>query len=266
MAGPFDFEFSEAEFRETLRKIEEGTKELADKLFPELRPKLDEFFKWIRAVTPQWVIDAAYKLVNWAIEMLEDFLNQMVALIEGLLVPIDAGARAYNWHGEINWFETRAANLRSGMQKVGLTWKGEGATAFATFGENQVKKLDEAKALAEAMRNGYVAMCIGGTALYVGLAAIIAKAITASAAAVASTPVTGPGGPAAAGGAAGLGAVEVVALIAAATGLLEPCIQIVTSVSDKANTLTTSWPDPETSRYNDGSMSDGDGSDWSTER
>lgn len=266
MSGPFDFDFSEAEFRELIRKIEEGIKKLGDEISPSLRPLLDEFFNKIRLITPPWVKDAAYKALNLAIEAIEAFLNGLVELIQGIMVPITATQRAWTWHGDIDFFDERATALNDSMEVVALSWKGGGASSFATFGQRQVTEVGKLKDLTSSMRNGYAAMALAGLALYVGTGLAIAKAVAGASAGAASTPVTGPGGPAAAGAAAGVGALEIAGIIAGFTALIEPCVQIAMDVSSKSNDLRSSWPKPETDRYNDGSASDGDGSDWSTER
>lgn len=263
--GAVDFSFDEAEFRAVIAEIEEAIRSLVDTWFPRLDPYMDQFFSVISWIVPDWVVEAAYVLIRVAFEVLEALVNLVIDLLEGVLVPISAAVRGILWHQEISFFEERVTALTDSNDAVALTWSGAGQEAFAQHAGRQIDQLTAMKDCAASARNNALAIAGVALGLYVGLGFTIAEVVTVDTVAVASTVIDGPIGPAAAATETGLGIGKIGAIVGLTVGAVGAMVPIIVDLSDKARAVGDEWPST-VGAYNDGSASDGDRTDWSTER
>lgn len=265
MGGAIDIDFDEAKFREAIAKIEQAMRDLVHTWFPKLDPYMDKFFTLLKYVTPDWAVDAAYALIKAAIEILEALANFIIDLFEGVFVPVSSFIRGTLWAKEIDFIGARSTALKDSSDKVAITWSGEGQRAFSLHAEKQVAQVDAMKACAESARNQAYIIAGATAGFYIAIGIVIAKTFAADTVAVGSTVVDGPVGPAAAAAATGIGIGEIGAIVAATVAALSVEVQAITNLTDKAKAIADTWPAPA-APYNDGSASDGDRSDWSTER
>lgn len=262
--APVEIPFDQNQFNEVCEAIRRGCEELSNKIFPQLRPFLDKFFDFFHV--PGWLREAGYKVVRWALDCLEELLNGLIRFFEGLLVPITAWVRGNAWADRMDNLNTAKGYLDDSMKELGVTWQGEGARAFALHGQKHVDKVTALADLAKELRTQCWILAGASLVAYVGIGVAIAKAISVATASAASTVVDGPAGPAGAGAAAGVGVFEIAAIITALLATLGTHISAFINIGDKAAAVEKEWPKPNTGAYSDGSASDGDNSDWSTER
>lgn len=215
---------------------------------------------------PPWVVEAAYRLIDWAIELIEDLTNLIIRLLEGIGFPGYAFVLSVRWHEQAQSLAEIGTSLRDTADQLGVTWQGEGQRAFALHAAKQYEKVDAMAAFATTASKQLGAGAVTGATFYVSLAMIIAQTTTEVSAAAASTAVDGPVGPAAAGASAGVGALKILALVAAVGIPVGYLAQSWLALTDSADAVAVAWPDPSVNTYADGSASDGDRSDWSTER
>lgn len=260
-----DLEFDQAAFEEACQKIRDGIDKAVDIVFPWLRPLMDQFFNALPFPVPGFVRDAAYKVIEWAFEMLEDLINGLVDIFEGMFVPVTAFLRGLYWDDQKDGLSTHAENLQTAIDQVSISWKGRGQAAFALHGQKQIDEVTAMAELAKTMRSQCYFTAAAGLTCYLGIAVAVYKFITTATAASASTVVDGPVGPAAAGASAGVGVLEVAGVITAVTAALGQNVSGYIAMSDAADALASGWPSPGVGQYGDGSASDGDGSDWSTD-
>lgn len=261
-----DFDFSEEEFNELIEKIRSTAEHVTDKTIPGMRPLLDLYFEYLGFVVPPWARHAAYTMLDWAIEILEDLINLVIRLLAGAVFPVTAAALGFIWRHESMSLSVLQAGLRDTAHQVGATWQGEGQRAFELHAAKHYEKVGTMADLATlAERQLFVGVGVA-VSFYIALARIISGTIQKVTAAVASTPVGGGASEGAAGASAALGVAEVKALLASLLPVALYMAQAWLTLSDSTKAVRSQWPDPAASTYDDGSMSDGDGSMWSTAR
>lgn len=262
---PVEFDFDQADFDHLIETIRSTLEHLTDTLAPSLRPLLDLYFR-LWAAVPPWVVEAAYRLIDWAIELIEDLTNLIIRLLEGIGFPGYAVVLSLRWREQARSLDEVGTALRDTADQLGVTWQGEGQRAFALHAAKQYEKIQTMSAFATTASGQLAAGAVVGVSFYTSLAMIIAQTTSEVTAAAASTAIDGPGGPAAAGVSASLGALEILAAVAAVEIPLGYMAQGWLSFIDSADAMAAAWPDPSVNTYADGSASDGDRTDWSTER
>jgi len=267
VAGPVDLpEISEAQLREAAEVMREGIVDVVGQVFPAFRPALEQYYQWLGATVPPEVVAAIADLLTVTGQAVELLANLVISALEGAVVPISAGIRAGLWQGEIEVYSTCAADLRRVVDDVRVSWGGPAAEAFEVHAERQLARLAVFEKVCTANRGTLVSVLCLGLSLYLALAAVVCTLVIKMKLAVATTPLTG-GAAVAVGAAAALdAALAVSALVSAALGLLPSMVRELVATSDTLRLLAGEWPSPPGVGYADGSASDGDRSDWSTER
>ena len=261
-------EFDVNAFNQTIGKIRTLATDILHGIYPIMPPALDYFIDrlfWPFPV-PGFVRDAAHKILKWCYDAFVAFVDQTFSLLEGALVPVTAFLRGVAWGSERQKLDTLQLDLSAAVADVAITWTGPGASAFGHHADQHVTRLKDMTALAGEMRDQAWKTAAAGLAFYVALATVIVKATATTTVAAASTAVDGPVGPAAAGAAAGLGTVEAIGLVATIGAVITEIATGTAALSDKANAVARDWPSPGSADYSDGSASDGDRTDWSTQR
>lgn len=263
---PVDFNFSEADFNHLIEKIRTTLEHLVSRTFPQMRPLLDDYFALLAEIIPPWLRDAAYKVIDWAIELLEDLTNLVIVILEGVLFPAYAFFRSLQWGHEVNFLHELEGDLKDRSDELGVTWQGEGARAFQLHATKQYDKVASMAELATAAEAQLMAGVGASLMFYAALATLVASTVTEAGAAVATTPLDGPAGPTAAGVSVGAGIGEVIAVVTMLGSAIGYMMTGWHELSTKAEAVSSAWPRTRAETYDDGSASDGDRTDWSTER
>lgn len=264
--GPVDLpSFSEADFRHLISQIEQAIRDLYQTYLPFLYPALDAYYRFLKAVVPDWVIAASYQVISWCWELLEQLINLVINLLVGALVPVAAAVRGLLWSNEAAVYSGEADSLRTAVDHVRVGWSGPGAKAFEIHADRQLERIAALAGACETNSTTMYGVCSAAVVMYVGLATVVGEAVGGTAAGAASTTVIGPGGPAAAAAALGLGILGAVALVGVTVEVVGSIAAGIKAQADNMGTITKSWPEPPGMGYSDGSASDGDRSDWSTE-
>lgn len=261
-------EFDAEAFNEVVAGIKNVANGILNDVWPVMPPAMDRFLDqlFFPFPVPGWVRDACQKVLRWCWGVFVDFVNQSIAVLEGALVPVTAALRGLAWNTERQRLETLQLDVSDAVKDVAITWKGSGATAFQQHASQHTDRLTAMTDLAGELRTQTLVTAACAAGFYLAIAKIVADSSAAAAVSAASTPVDGPVGPAAAGASAGVGAAGIIALIATVGTLFSPMVSAFVALTDKANAMERDWPAPGTVDYNDGSASDGDPTDWSTER
>jgi hypothetical protein len=261
-------EFDAEAFNEVVEGIRNIAHGILNDVWPVMPPAMDHFLDllFFPLPVPGWVRDTCQKVLKWCYDTFVDFVDHIFEALEGFMVPVTAALRAVAWHTERQRLDTIQRDVSDAVQDVAITWKGSGASAFEQHASQHIDRLTAMTELAGELSTQTTATAIAATTFYVSLATVASGAASAAAAAAASTVVDGPVGVGGAGASAGLGVAGTIGLIAAVVALLSPIATALATLWDKANAMERDWPSPGTVDYNDGSASDGDGSDWSTER
>lgn len=261
-------EFDAEAFNEVVEGIRNIAHGILNDVWPVMPPAMDHFLDllFFPLPVPGWVRDTCQKVLKWCYDTFVEFVGHIFQALEGVLVPVTAFLRGLAWNTERQNLETLQLDVSDAVKDVAITWKGSGASAFQQHASQHTDRLAAMTELAGALRNETILTASCAAGFYVAIAELVAKSSTAAAVSAASTAVDGPGGPVAAGASAASGAAGLFALGAAVTTLLGPMGTAFADLSDKANAMERDWPAPGTVDYNDGSASDGDATDWSTER
>ena len=261
-------EFDAEAFNEVVEGIRNIAHDILHHVWPAMPPLMDRFLDQVffQLPVPGWVRDTCQKALKWCYDTFVVFVDHIFQSLEGALVPITASLRALAWNTERQNLETLQLDVSDAVKDVAITWKGSGASAFQQHATQHTDRLAAMTELAGALRDQtwLTALCAAG--FYLSIAKIAADSSAAAAVSAASTVVDGPGGPVAAGASAAGGVAGFIALLAALGSLIGPMVTAFVELSDKANAMERGWPSPGTVDYNDGSASDGDATDWSTER
>lgn len=259
-------EFSEADFRELIAKIEQANREMCETHVPGLYPALDAYYGLLKTVIPDWVISASYQVIAFCWEALEALTNLVVKILDGALVPVTAAIRWAFWSGESAACGATDSNLTTATDAVWLTWSGEAAKAYALHAKQQGDRIKAFKSFCEFQASTMMSVCGLAVTLYGSVAVEVVKTSGGAAAGLLSTPVDGPAGPLASLVAIGLGVLGISSGVALASSLISSLATQVSGQLSAMDALGATWPEPPGIGYKDGSASDGDRSDWSTER
>jgi hypothetical protein len=261
-------EFDAEAFNEVVEGIRNLAHGILNDVWPVMPPAMDFFLDrlFFPLPVPGWVRDACQKALKWCYDTFVVFVDHIVQSLEGVLVPVTAFLRALAWHSEHQKLDTLQLDVSDAVKDVAITWKGSGASAFQQHATHHTDRLAAMTELAGALRNETLITALCAAGFYCTIADLVAKSSKAAAVSAASTTVDGPVGPVGAGVSAASGVAGLIALLAAVGTLFGPVATAFFDLSDKANAMERDWPAPGTVDYNDGSASDGDATDWSTER
>jgi hypothetical protein len=261
-------EFDAEAFNEVVEGIRNVAHGILNDVWPVMPPAMDHFLDqlFFPLPVPGWVRDTCQKVLKWCYDAFVDFVDHIITVMEGALVPVTASLRALAWNSEHQMLDTLQLDVSDAVKDVAITWKGPGASAFQQHAAQHTDRLTAMTELAKELRTQTVVTALCAAGFYFSIAKIAADSSAAAAVSAASTAVDGPAGPAAAGASAAGGVAGFIALVAAVGTLVSPMVAAFADLSDKASAMERDWPAPGTVDFNDGSASDGDATDWSTER
>jgi hypothetical protein len=260
-------EFDAEAFNEVIEGIRNLAHGILNDVWPAMPPAMDFFLdRLFPLAVPGWVRDTCQKALKWCYDLFVVFVDDILHSLEGALVPVTASLRGLAWNTERQNLETLQLDVSDAVKDVAITWKGSGASAFQQHATQHTDRLAAMTELAGTLRDQtwFTAGC--AVSFHLALAKIVADTARAAAVSAASIVADGPVAPVAAGASAASGVVGVFALIAAVTSFLGPVTKAFFELIEKASAMERDWPAPGTVDYNDGSASDGDATDWSTER
>jgi hypothetical protein len=255
---------SESEFREKLAT--------AEQLINDVNANIATLFnRGNRAMylLPPGVSDAlADALVNLR-DLIARFFEEYAKVVYNPGWPFGLMSAAEDWTNKIGGpISGLSAKLSPDQLRIDNHWTGRAADAYAAVLPSQQKAIDAIKTTADAIDSNLTKTAYGIFALWAGvllaLVGFVAE-LMAEAAAVA-TVVGAP--PAAAG--AGLSTAKAIGLVVACVALFVTFVgTIVDSITTLNQTLHSDgafpgggWPRSTASDFNDGSLSDGDTTDW----
>lgn len=214
------------------------------------------------------------------VSLLEDFLavvRRLFALIDRLVAP--AGNPVRVWDVGRRWIDDFAGPLSDQVGKIdpdhlaaGYEWEGRAAEAYLAAAARQRTALAALQSIGADLDTALARLAIGICGLWAAVAAALCSAVIQLAGA-ALAAASGVGTPAA----LVLATTSVATACAAVAGGAAAMAALVEWVSDAIGTIRHrlvdheafpdgAWPAPATSRFNDGSMTDGTPSDWTLDR
>ncbi|HEX8345115.1 MAG TPA: hypothetical protein VF657_10265 [Actinoplanes sp.] len=255
---------SEGEFRDTLARAEK----LIDEVNANVATLFDRADRAMRLLPPGLSHTLADTLVALR-DLIARFFEEYAKIVHNPGWPFGLMAAADDWTSRIGGpISQLSAQLSPDQMRTDNHWRGRAADAYAAVLPSQQKAIDAIKATTDAIDTNLTKTAYGIFALWAGviLALVGFVAELAVEAGAAATVVGAP--PAAAG--AGLSTAKVIGLVVACVALF---VTFVGTIVDSVTTLNQSlhsdtafpggaWPRSTTTDFDDGSLSDGDTTDW----
>lgn len=255
---------SESEFRDNLAKLERLIKDV-DTHVAALFDRGNRALRFLPPGLDEALRDALQRLRDLIARFFIEYAK--IALNPGW--PFGLMAAAGDWTEKVGGpVSGLAGRLSPDQLRIDNHWRGRAADAYAAILPSQQKALEAIKATTDAIDANLNKAAWGIIALWAGVVlavvAFVAELIAESAAA--ATVVGAP--PAAA--AAGLSTAKVIGVVVGCVGLFVTFAgTIVDSMTSLNQTLHADgafpggrWPRSTTSDFSDGSLSDGDTTDW----
>jgi hypothetical protein len=255
---------SEDEFREKLAEVEG--------LMNEVSTHVSSLFhRCNRAMyfMPPGVSVGMSASLNKLNELIAKFFEEMTKILLNPGWPFGLLSAGDDWTDKVGGtLSELSGKLGPDQMKIDNYWTGRAADAYAAVIPAQQKTLDAIKTITDSIDSNLTKTALGVFALWAGiiLAVVSYVAELVGEATAAATVVGAPG--AAAG--AGVSTVKVIALVAACVALFVTFVgTIIDAVTSLNQTLHNggafpggTWPQATTREFNDGSLSDGDTTDW----
>lgn len=255
---------SENEFRELLDKLTlkfTGIDTASAKLFARSNLAL--------RFLPPGVSDMLHDALIELRDLMAGFYDEMAKILFNPGWPPGLFSAANDWTAKIGGpISALSGKLATDQLRIDNYWKGPAATAYGATLPAQQKAIDAIKSATDVMDTNLKKAAWGIIALWIGIiAAVAAYLIELSAEAAAAATVVGAP-PAAAG--AGVSTAKVVGLVLAGIGVFTAYAGLlVDSMTTMRQTIYANgpfpggqWPTSTTADFNDGSLSDGDTTDW----
>jgi hypothetical protein len=202
-------------------------------------------------------------------DTLADLLAQLGKILANPGWPPGLFAAADTWTTAVGGpASAMSPKLGTDQLRIDTFWQGPAATAYTATLPAQRKALEAIKQATDILDSALTKIATGIIAMWIGIACTLASFLLelGTESAAAATVVGAP--PAAA--AAGLSTAKVVALVTAICGAFAPYLYLVSdSMAILRQTLwadsafpNSRWPRSTTADFSDGSLSDGDTTDW----
>ncbi|MEU4242397.1 hypothetical protein [Actinoplanes sp. NPDC026619] len=254
---------SEAEFNDTLQRVESGLQQVAD-LANQIVDACNRFGRWLG---PLW--DDVVELLSKFVALVEKFISEVGKFFTRPGVPWTLWSHGTTWTEQVG---KRATDLISqattGQTEIDERWQGAAATAYLGTLPDQAKALAAIKAATDDIDDALTKVAGGIIAFWLGvLAAVVPFVVELFGwGAAASTGVGAP--PAAAGAAAST--VKVLGILAA---VVTAATAYLTSVSSQYKDLLQRvnnndgfprgyWPRSTTGIIADGSLNGDNNTNW----
>lgn len=237
----------------------------------DVEAKIQEFFKQINDTLSwvpdafAWVIDAVEKTLQEFKGKLQEFWDQISKFFEILGSVPALKMKSDMWEDKVSQpLGDIAGGIALGTLRANIEWEGRAAEAYKAMVPSQEKGLAGLKDLARQVQGSLDSLANALTAFYVALAvALTVFAVGLTAAIAACCTVVG----------APLGAAEILSIVGVVVGLITAAttavVAFANSLATEQNSLTqkihdigNTWPKSALGDLSDGSVSDGDRSDW----
>ncbi len=255
---------SEGEFRENMAKLER----LIDDVNTNVGKLFDRSNRALRFL-PDGLADTLYDSLMKLKDLIARFFSEYAKIVYNPGWPFGLMSAATDWTSKVGGPASGMAGvLAPDQMRIDNHWKGMAADAYAAVIPSQQKALEAIKSTTDALHSNLNKASMGIFALWAGiiLAVVMFVAELMAEAGAAATVVGAP--PAAAG--AGVSTAKVIGLVVAGVGCFVAFVgTIVDSMTSLKQTLSADaafpggrWPQSTTSDFHDGSLSDGDTTDW----
>jgi hypothetical protein len=258
--------FSEAQFTDVVRQIDNGMNNLSAKIAEIPRAAHAAVDHWY---IPGFVADAIMWLAQKISDLANWIWNKIKEVLEGVAAPLFFFLRSFDWQDVRGLATQVGGQLKPGvLTTVGNTWKGTAATAYGKIIQPQGAAADKIGAISDKISTALQLSAAAGLVFYLAIGAILVKFIAAMVTVIAAlgTVVFSWAGVALVVEEAGVNSALIWAAITALSSVLAWQVQQLIAVhgelSDQSAFPGGHWPDPTTGSYNDGSVKDGD-ADWS---
>ncbi|WP_157408535.1 hypothetical protein [Actinoplanes sp. N902-109] len=255
---------SESEFREKLAKMET--------LLKDVERHVGTIFTGgnrAAAILPGGLGDGVHDLLVKLRDLVSKFFEETAKLLLNPGWPFGLLDAAGSWTDTVGGpISELSAKVSPDQLRIDNYWTGPAADAYASVLPAQQKALEAIKTATDSIDTQLTTLAIGIFALWgaVILAVVQYVAQLAAEAAAAATVVGAPEGAAA----AGVSTAATISLVAAATTAFIAYVGVVVTTMRSINqTLQAgagfpdgNWPKATTSDFSDGSLSDGDTTDW----
>lgn len=257
--------FSTAQYQATIDKLTTGLGDLSAKLH-EVGPTAEAAAN--RWYIPQSVADDIIWLGNKILELGSWVLDKIKELLEGAVAPIVMFNNAWDWQDIRATATGVAGQLKPEALTVGAIWHGSAAEAYGKQIKPQADAAARIGTIADKTATSLTVCAVAGLTFYVALAVILVKFILATITALAAlgTAVLSWVGAALIVEEAGVNTGLIIAAVSALVAVLGAQASQMAVLHGEAGDGTAfpggQWPDATTSRFRDGTVTDGD-ADWS---
>lgn len=261
--------FSVAQYEAVIQEIEQGTK--------TFEAKLAEVIPAAESVSSQWYVgEVIGEMLEWiaqkTVELGTEILHFILDVLKGATAPIFMFIDSYQWTD----FKAAANGVSADLTNQNLViddsdWSGKGHDSYMTTAAAQSAAAARIGSIAKTTSDNLLYCAGAGLAFYIVVAGVIAKLIVEV---VAATTAISTAVFSVLGAMIFLesGVVNVTA-IATALGVLTAFLgtQVNALVTlhgeavDPSSFPNGTWPNSNTSQYNDATVKDGD-ADWSLEK
>lgn len=257
--------FSEAQFNETISKLNTGMDQLSQKI-QEVPPAAN-------AAMNHWYIPGFVKdAIKWCAEKITELANwiwnKIKEVMKGIAAPVYFFKYAFDWQDIRGIANGVTGQLKPDAMHGTDSWTGSAATAYKGVIKPQGDAAAKIATISDKTATALTICAAAGLAFYVAIAAILVKFIAAMIAAIAAfgSAVFSWAGAALVVEEAGVNSGLIWAAIGTLTAALGSQAQQMIGLHGEAVDNSTfpggHWPDPTTNSYSDGTVKDGD-ADWS---
>jgi hypothetical protein len=257
--------FSEAQFNETINKLNSGMDDLSKKISAvpaAANAAVDHWYiPGFIADAIKWCAEKICELANW-------IWNKIKEVLKGVAAPVYFFKYAFDWQDIRGIANNVTGQLKPEAMPGANSWTGPAATAYKGVIRPQGDAANKIATISDKTATALQVCAVAGLTFYLAIAVILVKFIAAMIAAIAAlgSAVFSWAGAALVVEEAGVNSGLIWTAITALTGVLGAQAQQLIGLHGEAIDNSTfpggHWPDPITGSYNDGSVKDGD-ADWS---
>ncbi|MEU6149231.1 hypothetical protein ABZ816_04450 [Actinosynnema sp. NPDC047251] len=260
--------FSEAQFAETVKKINEGMASLSTKIGEVPGAAHAAVDHWY---LPGFIKDAILWCATKITELARWIWDKITDVLKGVAAPVSFFSYAFDWQDVRGVANGVTGQLKPEAMPAATSWTGPAATAYKGVVKPQGDAAAKIATIADKTATA-LQVCAGvGLTFYVAIAVIVVKFIAAMITAIAAfgSAVFSWAGAALVVEEAGVNSGLIWAAVAALTAALgtqaQQLIGLHGEVVDTSFFPGGKWPNPTTASFGDGSVADGD-ADWSLNR
>lgn len=259
-------EFSKAQYEAVLTEINTGLDTFSHQLNGLVPAATAAVNRWF---IPPDIQQAVIALAEECVDVGRALLQVFVDLLKGAVAPI------FMFHDAWQWKDIRgeATGISSSLSEHNLVvdnseWSGKARDAYVSAASAQAQAAERIGTIADSTANHLLACAAAGAAFYVTLAIVLAKLITAAITAIAAlgSVVFSWAGLLIILEEAGVNTTIIGTAVATLTTFLTAqavaMVQLHGEAVDGSKFPGGKWPSPNSSTYNDATVTDGD-ADWS---